>query len=66
MKRKILKNELCDSEALLLAADRIPIKEWGKQNITLLGDAAHPTLPTMGQGACMAIEDALVVPKSLL
>jgi 2-polyprenyl-6-methoxyphenol hydroxylase-like FAD-dependent oxidoreductase len=53
----ILKNDLCDS---------IPLKEWGKQNITLLGDAAHPTLPTMGQGACMALEDALVVTKCLL
>jgi 2-polyprenyl-6-methoxyphenol hydroxylase-like FAD-dependent oxidoreductase len=62
----ILKNDLCDSEALLLAADRVPIKQWGQQNITLLGDAAHPTLPTMGQGACMALEDALVVTKCLL
>jgi 2-polyprenyl-6-methoxyphenol hydroxylase-like FAD-dependent oxidoreductase len=53
----ILKNDLCD---------RIPLKEWGQQNITLLGDAAHPTLPTMGQGACMALEDALVVTKCLL
>jgi 2-polyprenyl-6-methoxyphenol hydroxylase-like FAD-dependent oxidoreductase len=53
----ILKNDLCD---------RIPLKQWGKQNITLLGDAAHPTLPTMGQGACMALEDALVVTKCLL
>jgi 2-polyprenyl-6-methoxyphenol hydroxylase-like FAD-dependent oxidoreductase len=53
----ILKNDLCD---------RVPIKQWGKQNITLLGDAAHPTLPTMGQGACMALEDALVVTKCLL
>jgi 2-polyprenyl-6-methoxyphenol hydroxylase-like FAD-dependent oxidoreductase len=53
----ILKNDLCD---------RVPMKQWGKQNITLLGDAAHPTLPTMGQGACMALEDALVVTKCLL
>ncbi|HEY9605490.1 MAG TPA: FAD-dependent monooxygenase [Allocoleopsis sp.] len=53
----ILKNDLCD---------RVPIKQWGQQNITLLGDAAHPTLPTMGQGACMALEDALVVTKCLL
>jgi 2-polyprenyl-6-methoxyphenol hydroxylase-like FAD-dependent oxidoreductase len=53
----ILKNDLYD---------RVPLKEWGQQNITLLGDAAHPTLPTMGQGACMALEDALVVTKCLL
>lgn len=46
--------------------DRVPTLPWGKQNITLLGDAAHPTLPTLGQGACMALEDALVVTKCLL
>lgn len=46
--------------------DRIPALPWGKQNITLLGDAAHPTLPTLGQGACMALEDALVVTKCLV
>ncbi|AFY55467.1 2-polyprenyl-6-methoxyphenol hydroxylase-like oxidoreductase [Rivularia sp. PCC 7116] len=46
--------------------DRIPALPWSKQNITLLGDAAHPTLPTLGQGACMALEDAVVVTKCLL
>ncbi|MDZ7962151.1 MAG: FAD-dependent oxidoreductase [Aulosira sp. DedQUE10] len=45
--------------------DRIPTRPWGKQNITLLGDAAHPMLPTLGQGACMALEDALVITKCL-
>jgi len=46
--------------------DRVPVRPWGQHNITLLGDAAHPTLPTLGQGACMALEDALVVTKCLL
>lgn len=46
--------------------DRVPALPWSKQNITLLGDAAHPTLPTLGQGACMALEDALVVTKCLM
>jgi 2-polyprenyl-6-methoxyphenol hydroxylase-like FAD-dependent oxidoreductase len=45
--------------------DRIPIQPWSKQNITLLGDAAHPMLPTLGQGACTALEDAFVVAKCL-
>lgn len=35
--------------------------EWGGGRITLLGDAAHPTTPTLGQGAGLAIEDALVL-----
>ncbi|MGL5793666.1 MAG: FAD-dependent monooxygenase, partial [Waterburya sp.] len=46
--------------------DRVPTLPWSKQNITLLGDAAHPTLPTLGQGACMALEDALMITKCLL
>ena len=46
--------------------DRVPALSWSKQNITLLGDAAHPTLPTLGQGACMALEDALIVTKCLV
>ncbi|MDZ8023436.1 MAG: FAD-dependent monooxygenase [Nostoc sp. DedQUE01] len=45
--------------------DRPPTQPWSKQNITLLGDAAHPMLPTMGQGACTALEDAFVVAKCL-
>ena len=45
--------------------DRIPTRPWGKLNITLLGDAAHPMLPTLGQGACMALEDAVVITKCL-
>jgi 2-polyprenyl-6-methoxyphenol hydroxylase-like FAD-dependent oxidoreductase len=45
--------------------DRVPVQAWSQQNITLLGDAAHPMLPTLGQGACMALEDALVISKCL-
>ncbi|MFQ4143717.1 FAD-dependent monooxygenase [Chlorogloeopsis sp. ULAP02] len=45
--------------------DRPPNQPWSKQNITLLGDAAHPMLPTLGQGACTALEDAYVVTKCL-
>lgn len=38
---------------------------WGKGRITLLGDAAHAMLPNLGQGACTAIEDAVVLAKCL-
>ena len=41
--------------------DRDPLPRWGEGRITLLGDACHPTLPFMAQGACMAIEDAAVL-----
>tara|TARA_Y100001934_G_scaffold172884_1_gene204938 strand:+ start:565 stop:1122 length:558 start_codon:yes stop_codon:yes gene_type:complete len=39
--------------------DREPIKEWSRGSVTLLGDAAHPMLQYLAQGACMAIEDAV-------
>ncbi len=45
--------------------DRDPLPRWGNGLVTLLGDAAHPTTPNMGQGACQAIEDALILSKCL-
>lgn len=39
--------------------DRDPVRSWHKGRIVLLGDAAHPTLQSLAQGACMAIEDGL-------
>jgi 2-polyprenyl-6-methoxyphenol hydroxylase-like FAD-dependent oxidoreductase len=47
------------------AYDLEPLKRWGKGRIMLLGDAAHPCTPNLGQGGCMALEDALVLAKSL-
>lgn len=41
--------------------DRDPLPRWSRGAVTLLGDACHPTLPFMAQGACMAIEDAAVL-----
>ncbi|QIE44656.1 monooxygenase [Pseudohalocynthiibacter aestuariivivens] len=38
---------------------------WGQGGTALLGDAAHPTLPFMAQGACMALEDAWVLADAL-
>jgi 3-hydroxybenzoate 6-monooxygenase len=37
--------------------DRDPMRHWHKGRVVLLGDAAHPTLQSLAQGACMAIED---------
>jgi 2-polyprenyl-6-methoxyphenol hydroxylase-like FAD-dependent oxidoreductase len=41
--------------------DRPPTWPWGRGRATLLGDAIHPTTPNMGQGACQALEDAVVL-----
>ncbi|MDO5971393.1 FAD-dependent monooxygenase [Flavivirga aquimarina] len=38
--------------------DHNPTSKWSKHNVCLLGDSAHASLPTSGQGACQAIEDA--------
>jgi 2-polyprenyl-6-methoxyphenol hydroxylase-like FAD-dependent oxidoreductase len=43
--------------------DRDPVDTWGSGRVTLLGDAAHPMTPNLGQGACQAIEDALVLAR---
>lgn len=45
--------------------DLPPLARWGRGNMTLLGDAAHPMLPFLAQGAAMAIEDALVLADCL-
>ncbi len=46
--------------------DRKPLgQEWGCGQVTLIGDAAHPVLPNIGQGGCMAIEDAFELAKRL-
>jgi 2-polyprenyl-6-methoxyphenol hydroxylase-like FAD-dependent oxidoreductase len=45
------------------AYDNVPLRRWGKGLVTLLGDAAHPCTPNLGQGGCMALEDALVLAK---
>lgn len=45
--------------------DREPLKRWGEGRVTLLGDAAHPTTPNLGQGACLAVEDAVVLAQCL-
>lgn len=39
--------------------DREPIRKWSLGRVTLLGDAAHPMLQYLAQGACMAMEDAV-------
>ncbi|WP_102262384.1 FAD-dependent monooxygenase [Mesobacillus jeotgali] len=45
--------------------DRKPVKKWHKGKVTLMGDAAHPMLPNLGQGGAQAMEDALILARCL-
>jgi len=45
--------------------DREPVQNWSKGRVTLLGDAAHPMLQYLAQGAGQAIEDAVVLGEAL-
>ncbi|HBO3040077.1 TPA: 3-hydroxybenzoate 6-monooxygenase [Pseudomonas aeruginosa] len=46
-------------------ADRDPVDRWGEGSVTLLGDAAHPMTQYLAQGACMALEDAVVLGQAV-
>ena len=50
--------ERIETWRMWVLCDREPVKEWSKGRATLLGDAAHPMLQYLAQGACMATEDA--------
>lgn len=63
-----------DAQALLANCTKVtksalhvrePMAKWAKGCATIMGDAAHPMVPFMAQGACMAIEDAVVLARCL-
>ncbi len=56
---------MMDLERRWPIADRSPRRGWSKGRAVLLGDAAHATLQSLAQGACMAIEDAVVLGELL-
>jgi len=60
-------NLIRNSESVILSGvqDGLLSLPWSKGSIALLGDAAHPVSPNLGQGACLAIEDAVVLAASL-
>jgi 2-polyprenyl-6-methoxyphenol hydroxylase-like FAD-dependent oxidoreductase len=51
--------ERIETWRMWVLCDREPVKDWAKGRVTLLGDAAHPMLQYLAQGACMATEDAV-------
>ena len=74
-----LRNDLKDSNENFYSflKNHSDIYKWGiytrstpktifKKNITLLGDAAHPIVPFLGQGGCLALEDSYVFGKLIL
>jgi len=54
-----------ESWRMWVLCDREPIKDWSKGRITLLGDAAHPMLQYLAQGAVMAMEDAVCLARKV-
>ena len=56
---------MMDLKRRWVIADRDPIRGWSDGRVALLGDAAHPTLQSFAQGACMAIEDAVVLAECI-
>lgn len=54
-----------DSWRMWVLCDREPVANWTRGRFVLLGDAAHPMLQYLAQGACMAIEDAVCLAEKL-
>ena len=57
--------ERIETWRMWVLCDREPVKDWSKGRVTLLGDAAHPMLQYLAQGACMATEDAVRLAKNV-
>jgi salicylate hydroxylase len=57
--------ERIETWRMWVLCDREPVKDWSKGRVTLLGDAAHPMLQYLAQGACMASEDAVVLSEKV-
>jgi 3-hydroxybenzoate 6-monooxygenase len=55
-----------ESWRMWVVCDRPPIKDWSRGRVTLLGDAAHPMLQYLAQGAGMAVEDAVCLADKIV
>ena len=56
---------MSDESSQALPSPGPPAAHWSTGRVTLLGDAAHPTLPYLAQGAAMAIEDGAILTRAL-
>lgn len=57
--------ERIETWRMWVLCDREPVKEWSKGRVALLGDAAHPMLQYLAQGAAMATEDAVCLAEKV-
>lgn len=57
--------ERIETWRMWVLCDREPVKNWTHGRVTLLGDAAHPMLQYLAQGACMATEDAVTLAEKV-
>ena len=57
--------ERIETWRMWVLCDREPVKDWTQGRVTLLGDAAHPMLQYLAQGACMATEDAVILAEKV-
>jgi len=58
--------ERADTFRMWVLCDREPVRDWSRGRVALLGDAAHPMLQYLAQGACMAIEDGVCLAHRLV
>jgi salicylate hydroxylase len=58
--------ERIETWRMWVLCDREPVKNWSKGRVTLLGDAAHPMLQYLAQGACQATEDGVVLAEKMV
>lgn len=61
----VLKSYEKSSRKLIFVHDLDPLPYWHQDNVLIIGDAAHAPLPTSGQGACQALEDAWYLSRRL-
>jgi FAD-dependent urate hydroxylase len=63
--RALLDSLARDDQIHCSAVESLELPEWRKGRVLLIGDAAHASSPMMGQGGCMAVEDAVVLAELL-